>query len=94
MLEQMIIGMMNMRNVSFIQPVFTDQELGRVTAPTLLMIGDHEIMYAPQKALENAARLIPGIQAELVQNASHMLNSDQPELMDTRVLQFLASDLY
>jgi pimeloyl-ACP methyl ester carboxylesterase len=81
-----------MKKVSFIQAVFADVELGQVTAPTLLLIGDHEIMYAPQKALENAARLIPEIQAELVQTASHILNSDQPELIDTRVLQFLASD--
>jgi pimeloyl-ACP methyl ester carboxylesterase len=90
--EQMIVGMMNMQNVSFIRPAFTDEELSRVTAPTLLLIGDHEIMYEPQKALDNAARLIPDIQAELVPNASHMLNSDQPEFIDARLIQFLASD--
>ena len=90
--EQMIIGITNMQNVSFMRPVFTDEELSHVIAPTLLLIGDHEIMYKPQKALDNAARLIPNLQTELVPNANHMLNSDQPELIDARVLQFLALD--
>jgi pimeloyl-ACP methyl ester carboxylesterase len=80
-----------MQSASFMRPIFTDEELSQVTAPTLLLIGDHEIMYEPQKALDNAARLILDLQAELVPNASHMLNSDQPELIDARVLQFLAS---
>ena len=91
--EEMIIGMMNMRNVSFMRPVFTDEELKQVTALTLLLIGDHEIMYEPQKALDNAARLFPHLQAELIPNAGHMLDSDQPELVDARILKFLTPDL-
>ena len=90
--EQMIIGMTNMQNVSFMRPVFTDEELSQVTAPTLLLIGDHEIMYEPKKAIDNAARLIPNLQAELVPNAGHILNSDQSKLVDARILQFLTSD--
>jgi len=89
--EQMIIGMMNMRHLSFMRPVFTDEELGQITAPTLLLIGEHEIMYEPKKALDRAASLIPDIQVELVPNASHMLNKDQPELVIKKVLDFLGS---
>jgi pimeloyl-ACP methyl ester carboxylesterase len=90
--EQMIIGMTNMRKVSFMRPVFTEKELKRMTVPVLLLIGDREIMYEPKKALNQATRLIPNLQAELIQNASHMLNSDQPEEVDDRVLKFLAKD--
>ncbi|HUH96246.1 MAG TPA: alpha/beta hydrolase [Anaerolineales bacterium] len=90
--EQMIIGMMNMRHVSFMRPVFTKEELMRMAAPTLLLIGDHEIMYEPRKALERAARLISDLQAELIPNAGHMLNGDQPELINKRILSFLAAD--
>jgi len=89
--EQMIIGMMNMRQLSFMRPVFTDEELGQITAPILLLIGDHEIMYEPKKALERATSLIPDIQAELIPNASHMLNKDQPELVDKKVLEFFVA---
>jgi pimeloyl-ACP methyl ester carboxylesterase len=90
--EQMIIGMTNMRKVSFMRPVITVEELKRMTVSVLLLIGDREIMYEPKKALNQATRLIPNLQAELIQNASHMLNSDQPEEVDDRVLKFLAKD--
>ncbi len=89
--EQMIIGMMNMRKVSFMRPVFTDAELKRTGAPTLLLIGDHEKMYDPHKALDCATRLIPNLKTVLIPNASHILNSDQPELINARILNFLIS---
>ncbi len=88
--EQMIIGMTNMRKVSVMRPVFAEQELGNMHTPTLLLIGDHEIMYAPQEALDYAAALIRGIQVQLVANAGHLLNSDQPGLVDKYILDFLS----
>ena len=91
--EQMIIGMTNMRHLSFMRPVFTDDELRQIIVPILLLIGDHEIMYEPKKALERATSLIPDIQAELIPNASHMLNKDQPELVNKKILEFLSAGL-
>jgi len=87
--EQMIIGMTNMRSVSFMRPVFTEEELKRMTVPILLLIGEHEIMYEPKKALNRATRLIPELRAELIPGAGHMLNSDQPEEVDQYILGFL-----
>lgn len=89
--EQMIVGMTSLQHVSFMRPVFTDEELGHLRVPTLLLIGDHEIMYAPQKALDRAAALIPGLRVQLVADAAHMLNSDQPALVDKFILDFLRS---
>jgi pimeloyl-ACP methyl ester carboxylesterase len=83
---------MNMRHVSFMRPVFTDEELKRISAPILLLIGDHEIMYEPKKALDRATSLIPDLQAEFIPNAGHMLNRDQPEEVNARALKFLAGD--
>ena len=90
--EQMIIGIMNIRKVSFMRPVFIEEEFKRMVMPILLMIGDHEIMYEPRKALDSATRLIPGLQAELIPNANHMLNRDQAEIINARILQFLMED--
>ncbi len=90
--EQMIIGIINMRKVSFMRPVFTEEELKQLVMPVLLMIGDHEILYEPRKALDGATRLIPGLQAELIPNASHMLDRDQAEIINARILQFLMED--
>jgi pimeloyl-ACP methyl ester carboxylesterase len=88
---QMIVGMTNRRHVSFMRPVFEDEELKRIAVPTLLLIGDHEIMYEPQKALDAAALLIPGVRRELIPNAGHMLNSDQPAIVDKLILKFLTN---
>lgn len=88
--EQMIIGMMNMKVVSFMRPVFTDSELEQMDVSTLLLIGDHEIMYDPQKALDAAARLILHLRAELIPGAGHMLNSDQTVVVDLLILKFLS----
>jgi|WetSurSiteA1Bulk_404760.scaffolds.fasta_scaffold02434_5 pimeloyl-ACP methyl ester carboxylesterase len=91
--EQMIVGMTNIKRVSFMRPVFTGEELKRMSVPVLLLIGDHEIMYEPRKALDCAIRLFPNLQAELIPNANHILNSDQPELINARILRFLMADL-
>jgi pimeloyl-ACP methyl ester carboxylesterase len=89
--EQMIVGMTSMKRVSFMWAVFTDAELGQLRPPTLLLIGDHEIMYEPRTALDLAAALIPGLQAKLVENAGHMLNGDQPAIVDKLILDFLSA---
>ena len=60
--------------------------------PILLLIGDHEIMYEPQKALTRATQIISNLKAELIPNAGHMLNSDQPDEVNARVLKFLTGD--
>ncbi len=88
--EQMIIGMTNMKKVSFMRPVFADEELAHIRAPVLLLVGDHEIEYAPQQALDRAAGLIPGLRTQLITNAGHLLNSDQPGLVDKFISDFLS----
>lgn len=69
--------------------VFTDEELRRVNAPTLLLIGDREVIYDPRAAVERATRLLPCIEAEIIPNAGHFLTFDQPESVDARMLNFL-----
>ena len=87
--EQMMVAVPHLRNRNFMRPVFHDEELGQVSAPCLLLIGDHEIMYEPVKAAARACELIPNLTTKLVPNASHMLNSDQPEIVDDLILRFL-----
>jgi pimeloyl-ACP methyl ester carboxylesterase len=87
--RQMIVGMTSLKHVSFMRPVFTDEELGQLRLPTLLLLGDHEVMYSPEQALARAGRLIPGLEGQIIANAGHMLNSDQPEIVDRLILDFL-----
>jgi pimeloyl-ACP methyl ester carboxylesterase len=66
------------------QPVkLADEELRRITVPTTVVIGDHEILYrgGAQAALARARTLIPDVRTELVPNAGHVLTLDAPEVV-------------
>jgi len=88
--EQMLVNWLFGRPQWGVWPrVFTDEELRRVRVPTLLLIGDREVIYDPQVAIGRATRLIPRIEAAIIPNASHFLTFDQSESVDARVLAFL-----
>lgn len=67
----------------------TDEELRQVQAPTLLLLGEQEVIYPPQTALNRANQLIPNIEAVIIPGAGHAVNIDQPELVNHRILGFL-----
>jgi pimeloyl-ACP methyl ester carboxylesterase len=70
---------------------FSDEELTKTKVPTLLLIGQDEVIYGSIDAtLDRARRLIPHIQTEIIPNAGHLPNVDQPELVNARILKFLA----
>jgi pimeloyl-ACP methyl ester carboxylesterase len=62
---------------------FTDEELRGITAPTSVLIGDREVIYAggPEAALARAQALIPNVHARLVPNAGHVLTLDVPDVV-------------
>jgi pimeloyl-ACP methyl ester carboxylesterase len=69
---------------------FAEQELRRLEVSTLLLIGEKEEIYPPHKAMNRAKRLIPDLRAELVPDAGHGLPIDRPELVNAKILEFLA----
>ncbi|UTL73258.1 alpha/beta fold hydrolase [Bacillus halotolerans] len=69
--------------------VFTDEELKSVKVPILLLLGEHEVIYDPHSALQHASLLVPGIEAEIIKNAGHVLSLEQSETINERVLSFL-----
>jgi pimeloyl-ACP methyl ester carboxylesterase len=73
----------------YLPPVFKDDELRQVKAPTLLLLGDREVIYDPRAALRRAARLIPQVETELIPGAGHALVFDAPERVSERMVAFL-----
>ncbi len=69
--------------------VFSDAELRRVAAPTLLMVGDHDVCCDPKATVARARRLIPNVETEIVPRAGHLLSMEQPERVNASILQFL-----
>jgi len=68
--------------------VLSDDELAAVTAPTLLLIGEHEQLYAPTM-LALAQRRMPGLTGAVIADAHHLAALAQPEDVNRRILEFL-----
>jgi pimeloyl-ACP methyl ester carboxylesterase len=93
--EQFILGLQNWNwamgynGYSGVMPsVFPDGELRQIKNPILMLIGDQDKLNPP-KVLEQAKRMIPQIETEIIPNAGHLLSMEQPVLADARVLKFL-----
>jgi pimeloyl-ACP methyl ester carboxylesterase len=61
----------------------TDDELRRISAPTTVLLGEREVIYAggPQAALARANGLISDVHARLLPNAGHVLTLDAPDVV-------------
>jgi pimeloyl-ACP methyl ester carboxylesterase len=93
--ELMYLGLRHFRSspetLRVVPTVFSDAELLAMQVPTLLLIGEHEVIYDPPAALTRARRLIPNFEGELVPRSSHDMCFVQHRLVDGRVLDFLGN---
>jgi pimeloyl-ACP methyl ester carboxylesterase len=91
-IEQLIAGIKNFDGKQIGAPVvtvFKDDELRQVKLPTLLLIGDHDVSCQTNKVFSRARQLIPHIEAELVANGGHLFPTDQADVTNKRILEFL-----
>jgi pimeloyl-ACP methyl ester carboxylesterase len=77
---------------SFAPHVFSDEELCRIKAPVLLLIGDHEVIYHPDQVIRRAAHLVPNLMAKMIPNANHSAQYTAAEAVNQEVLEFLEND--
>ena len=93
MLDLMYLGLKHFRmpveTARVLPAVVSDEQLRTMQAPTLLLIGDHEVISDPARALERARRLIPHFEGELVPGCRHDMCSSQHAIVDARVVDFL-----
>jgi pimeloyl-ACP methyl ester carboxylesterase len=73
-------------------PVYDDEELRCIQTPILLLIGDHEVIYKPERAIERANRLVPGLKAKIVPNANHNAQVTAPDIVNSMILEFLLAE--
>jgi pimeloyl-ACP methyl ester carboxylesterase len=73
-----------------VMPVlFPDDRLRGMRVPTLLLIGEQEVVCDPATALARARQLFPDVQGELVPRSKHDMCFTQHRIVDARVLDFL-----
>jgi len=71
--------------------IYKDGELRSIKAPTLLLIGDHEVIYRKEKAFHRAMRLIPHLKTDVVPNANHNAEYTAAGHVNQTVLAFLTT---
>lgn len=69
-----------------------DAELRSLSLPTLVAIGEHEVLCDARKALARAS-LIPQVRTALIEGAGHDLLWSQPERLAAVLTEFLAAGL-
>jgi pimeloyl-ACP methyl ester carboxylesterase len=70
------------------EPRFTTAELGSIRAKTMICAGEHDVVR--QDHTEALAHAIPNATLWIVPGASHSVMIEKPELVNARVLDFLA----
>jgi pimeloyl-ACP methyl ester carboxylesterase len=95
-LEEAFIHLMEMvtrycRPATMYPTVYADAELKQIDLPALLLIGDGDKIYNPQKAIKRAQHWMPGLRAEIIPDAGHLLIMDRPDIINARILKFLSN---
>jgi pimeloyl-ACP methyl ester carboxylesterase len=70
---------------------FTDAELKTIKVPTLLILGNQEMIYSPEEAAERASELLPVSEVKILSHCGHAIPIDAPaeasNAMDSFLLQ-------
>ncbi len=78
--ELFYLGLKNYRPPrSILANVYTDQELSQIKAPALLIIGENEVIYQPEKAILRASEYMPNLTCKILPGAGHGSIIEKPE---------------
>lgn len=70
---------------------FDDDELRTITTPVQLIVAERSSLLHPRHAVARAQALIPSVRTEIVPGAGHGLPLERPELVNQRILDFIAA---
>ena len=70
--------------------VFTDEAMQSIHLPTLFLVGEHDVLYSAVKAVTRLHAIAPQMQAEIIPDAGHDLLLVQTDLVNQKVVEFLA----
>lgn len=85
-------------SIKHFQPVFeapglSPAQIRHLTAPTLVLVGEHEDVWSPRELLSHVRVTLPNLRAaELVPGAGHGLAASHPGWVNTRLLRFLREE--
>jgi pimeloyl-ACP methyl ester carboxylesterase len=90
LLDDFIAAFEKLYKVTFlIQPtVLTDYELKIVKCPTLFLVGEHERVFSPGKAMDRLERVVPNFKKKIIPGVGHATIGKSPLMMET-IMAFL-----
>jgi pimeloyl-ACP methyl ester carboxylesterase len=68
--------------------VFSRGQLKAVRAPTLLLIGEDEVLYKPYDTIALAKSRLPGLSGDVIAGADHLASLSAPDEVNERILRF------
>lgn len=69
--------------------VLTNREWRSLSIPMLFLVGEHEKLYSPDRAIQHLAQTAPQIEGVLVPSAGHDLTVVRANLVNRLILEFL-----
>ncbi|WP_226991726.1 alpha/beta fold hydrolase [Paenibacillus sabinae] len=88
--RQVVVALQNaLPKVKLLPSLLTDDELKRITAPALLLIGDQEVQYDAERAVSRARAVMPDVRAHVIRDAGHGLPLEKPGEVNGLILDFL-----
>lgn len=70
-------------------PLFRAAQLARLTAPLLVLAGEHDVLFDCDATLAAARRVIPNVVAERLDGCGHMFDVEHADAIRARTLAFL-----
>ncbi len=70
-------------------PVISDNELSKLLANTLILLGKDEVIYNPERVASHLRSVAPHISISMIPDARHMVSADQPALVNEKIIHFL-----
>lgn len=67
-----------------------NEELRALSVPTLLIIGEQEVIYDARKATARATALMPQVQTVLIPRAGHLMTWSHTEHLHAAIAAFLS----
>jgi pimeloyl-ACP methyl ester carboxylesterase len=82
----------NAKGYSGMMPcIFNKEELRRICNPVLMLIGDQDRLNPPE-VIDKAKKSIYHIESEIIPDAGHFLSMEQPDFVNSRILNFLSKE--
>lgn len=93
MIEEVVLAGKCFKKRKFVNStVLSDDDFQNLKVPILYLIGDQEVLYAPNKVVQRLNYVAPQIKTMIIPDASHDITHSQSEIVNRTILNFLQEE--